>query len=82
MNMELTIEAAAKIGGYNRYGRERYLAKLVERGGAAYKKIKADGRKPGYERILYYSPTGKLVAIYDPIRAKIAETSRGKRAGN
>jgi len=80
MNMELTKEAAEKIGEYTKYGKEKYLAKIIERGGAAYKEIKADGRKEGFELIMYYSSTGELVAVYDPIRATISEMAKEKRS--
>jgi len=72
MNMELTIEAAEKTSEFLKDTKEQILADLIKEGGVARKEIDSEGRKVGGECILYYSPAGKLIALYDPARAKIA----------
>jgi len=76
MNIELTNEAAEKIGVYTKGGKENALKILLRHGGIVRKEQEPDsGRLPGFERVLYFHPDGRY-ACYDPARAKAAEKRR------
>jgi len=79
MNIELTNEAAEKIGSYVKSGKSGMLDTLLKRGGIVRKEIEPNsGRKQGFERILYYYLDGGY-ACYDPARARAAERHRNKQ---
>jgi len=76
MNMELTNEAAEKIGSYVKSGKSGILKTLLKRGGIVRKEQEPDsGRLPGFERVHYFYPDGGY-ACYDPARARAAKRHR------
>jgi len=80
MDIELTNEAAEKIGSYVKSGKSGMLDILLKRGGIVSKGIEPNsGRKHGLERVLYFYPDGGY-ACHDPARAKAAEKHRNKQA--